>query len=127
MHAQNTALFLGQVPHPQTGRPEINLEVGRMFIDQLEMIAEKTKGNLTEDEDEMLKGTLTELRLAFVRAQGGVVSGAFSQTDSDLDEEDEAAPPQQIGKGPETAPSKPTPAPEEETGSRKKFTKSYGS
>ena len=47
MQAQNAALFLGQIPNPQTGKAEVNLEVARMFIDQLAMIQEKTRGNLT--------------------------------------------------------------------------------
>ncbi|MGH7936516.1 MAG: DUF1844 domain-containing protein, partial [Chthoniobacterales bacterium] len=34
MQAQNAALFLGQIPNPQTGKAEVNLEVARMFIDQ---------------------------------------------------------------------------------------------
>jgi len=41
MHAQNAALFLGQIPNPKTGESEINLDLARMFIDQLEMIQEK--------------------------------------------------------------------------------------
>ena len=35
MHAQNAALFLGQIPNPQTGEGEVNLDLARMFIDQL--------------------------------------------------------------------------------------------
>ncbi len=44
MQAQNAALFLGQIPNPQTGKGEVNLEVAKMFIDQLAMIQEKTRG-----------------------------------------------------------------------------------
>ena len=50
MHAQNAALFLGQIPNPQTGQGEVNLELAKMFIDQLAMIQEKTRGNLTNEE-----------------------------------------------------------------------------
>jgi hypothetical protein len=50
MQAQNAALFLGQIPNPQTGKGEVNLEVAKMFIDQLAMIQEKTRGNLTSEE-----------------------------------------------------------------------------
>jgi len=42
MHAQNAALFLGQIPNPKTGQGEVNLDLARMFIDQLAMIQEKT-------------------------------------------------------------------------------------
>ena len=49
MQAQNAALFLGQIPNPQTGKGEVNLELAKMFIDQLGMIQEKTRGNLTNE------------------------------------------------------------------------------
>src|ERR1700716_215277 len=66
MQAQNAALFLGQIPNPQTGQGEVNLELARMFIDQLAMIQEKTRGNLTKEEAAVLKNTLTNLQMAFV-------------------------------------------------------------
>lgn len=43
MQAQQAAMFLGHVPSPQTGKPEVNLEYARMFIDQIEMLQEKTR------------------------------------------------------------------------------------
>src|SRR5207253_3322308 len=70
MHAQNAALFLGQIPNPKTGQPEINLDLARMFIDQLEMIQEKTRGNLTNEETMVLRNTLCNLQMAFVEASG---------------------------------------------------------
>ena len=54
MHAQNAALFLGQIPNPKTGQGEVNLDLARMFIDQLAMIQEKTRGNLTSEEAKVL-------------------------------------------------------------------------
>lgn len=123
MHAQNAALFLGQIPNPKTGQGEVNLDLARMFIDQLAMIQEKTRGNLTTEEAKVLSNALSNLQMAYVevareQARGGVQP-----------ESSEAAP----SPGPEEQPStaKPeTPAPtgsaESETESRKKFTKSYG-
>src|SRR5438046_5440914 len=70
MHAQNAALFLGQIPNPKTGEPEINLDVARMFIDQLEVIQEKTHGNLTNEETMVLPNTLSNLQMALVEALG---------------------------------------------------------
>jgi len=70
MHAQNAALFLGQIPNPKTGEPEINLDLARMFIDQLEMIQEKTRGNLTNEETTVLRNTLSNLQMAYVEASG---------------------------------------------------------
>ena len=66
MQAQNAALFLGQIPNPQTGKAEVNLEVARMFIDQLAMIQEKTRGNLTSEESTVLRNALSSLQMAFV-------------------------------------------------------------
>src|SRR4029077_2307705 len=68
MQAQNAALFLGQIPNPQTGQAEVNLEVARMFIDQLAMIQEKTRGNLTSEETTVLRNALSSLQMAFVEA-----------------------------------------------------------
>src|SRR5438477_549820 len=58
MHAQNAALFLGQIPNPKTGEGEVNLELAKMFIDQLAMIQEKTRGNLTNEESTVLRNAL---------------------------------------------------------------------
>ncbi len=124
MQAQNAALFLGQVPHPATGQPEVNLEVARMFIDQLEMIEEKTRGNLTSEEADLMNGTLTELRLAFVRASGGAIStptGSLSANEGSSPSSTH----QPTAAEPSPAADTPTP-PSEPSESRKKFTKSYG-
>src|SRR5919198_4148162 len=68
MHAQNAALFLGQIPNPKTGQGEVNLDLARMFIDQLAMIQEKTRGNLTNEETTVLRNTLSNLQMAYVEA-----------------------------------------------------------
>jgi uncharacterized membrane protein len=119
MQAQNAALFLGQIPNPQTGHAEVNLEVARMFIDQLAMIQEKTRGNLTSEEATVLRNALSSLQMAFVEAsQGKGMSGAASAPT-------EPAPTTEPPASAETsAPSMPAPAAESE--SKKKFTKSYG-
>src|ERR1041384_4958610 len=64
--AQMAAMFLGRVPHPQTGQPVKDLESAQMFIDQLEMLAYKTRGNLDNDEKQLLQQNLVALRMAFV-------------------------------------------------------------
>src|SRR3954470_2942806 len=66
MHAQNAALFLGQIPNPKTGEGEVNLELAKMFIDQLAMIQEKTRGNLSNEETTVLRNTLSNLQMAYV-------------------------------------------------------------
>src|SRR5919201_4014913 len=66
MHAQNAALFLGQIPNPKTGEGEVNLELAKVFIDQLAMIQEKTRGNLTSEETTVLRNAISNLQLAYV-------------------------------------------------------------
>src|SRR2546430_7212888 len=75
MHAQNAALFLGQIPNPKTGEGEVNLELAKMFIDQLAMIQEKTRGNLTNDEATVLKNTLSNLQMVYVEVARQVSKG----------------------------------------------------
>ena len=68
---QNTnmaLMFMGLAPNPQTGERMHDLEATRMFIDQLEMLEVKTKGNLSREEEKLLQQSLTHLRLAFVEA-----------------------------------------------------------
>ncbi|HEY7000494.1 MAG TPA: DUF1844 domain-containing protein [Candidatus Udaeobacter sp.] len=124
MHAQNAALFLGQIPNPKTGEAEINLDLARMFIDQLAMIQEKTRGNLTSEEAKVLSNALSNLQMAFVEASGGARPPAVPEPVAP-----ETAAPSQLAEQPSaTQPEKSAPiaSSEPETESRKKFTKSYG-
>ena len=124
MHAQNAALFLGQIPNPKTGEAEINLDLARMFIDQLEMIQEKTRGNLTNEETVVLRNALSNLQMAFVEASGAAQPQRAAQPEPPQPEPSQAA--EQTASGaPEQSP--PIASSESETESRKKFTKSYGS
>src|SRR3954453_22138710 len=75
MQAQNAALFLGQIPNPQTGKGEVNLELAKMFIDQLAMIQEKTRGNLTNEETTVLRNAISNLQMAFVEVSQSTPSG----------------------------------------------------
>lgn len=68
MQSQQAQLFLGRLPSPQTGKAEINLAVARMLINQLEMIREKTRGNLNHEEAEILSSILADLQVAYVQA-----------------------------------------------------------
>jgi hypothetical protein len=61
-------MMLGKVAHPQTGEFMKDVEAARMFIDQLEMLEAKTKGNLNRQEDGLLKQALAALHMAFVEA-----------------------------------------------------------
>ncbi|MBV9392556.1 MAG: DUF1844 domain-containing protein, partial [Verrucomicrobia bacterium] len=71
MQAQNAAFMLGQIPHPQTGKAEVNLEMAQLLIDQLVMIQEKTRGNLNAEESRILAGAISNLQMSFVEADAG--------------------------------------------------------
>jgi hypothetical protein len=69
MQQSNMAmLLLGKVPNPQTGETIRDIEAARLFIDQLEMLEIKTKGNLRKEEEQLLKQSLMSLRMAYVEA-----------------------------------------------------------
>ena len=69
MQQANMALMLlGKFAHPETGKVTKDIEAARLFIDQLEMLEVKTRGNLTKDEEALLKQSLMSMRLAFVEA-----------------------------------------------------------
>jgi hypothetical protein len=122
MQAQNAALFLGQIPNPQTGQGEVNLELAKMFIDQLAMIQEKTRGNLTNEETAVLRNTLSNLQMAFVEVsqeKQGDKAGSISKPEPEVETPPPAAP-SSVEKPDESA------ALQAESESRKKFTKSYG-
>src|SRR5215467_13675552 len=69
MQQSNMAMMLmGKAPHPETGKPVRDLESAKLFIDLLEMLEAKTKGNLTKEEQNLLKQTLMAVRMGFVEA-----------------------------------------------------------
>ena len=59
---------LGEVPDPLTNTNNINLPLAKQTINIIEMLKEKTKGNLTEDEDRLIENILYDLRLKYVSA-----------------------------------------------------------
>jgi hypothetical protein len=64
--AQPALIFLGEVPHPGTGKAEIHLEQARLQIDLLDVLRIKCRGNLTADEEGLLDRVLYELRMRWV-------------------------------------------------------------
>jgi len=65
-------VHLGDAPHPETGEPVTpNLPLAKQTIDILAMLAEKTKGNLTPEEERFMENLLTDLRFRFVQRTSG--------------------------------------------------------
>jgi Domain of unknown function (DUF1844) len=120
MHAQNAALFLGQIPNPKTGEGEVNLELAKMFIDQLAMIQEKTRGNLTNEESTVLRNALSNLQMAYVEVARETPKGVGHPKPT------EQPGPEQKPSAPSSETAPPITSTESESESKKKFTKSYG-
>ena len=59
-------IFLGEMPNPITNKEEKNLKQAKFLIDTLVLIREKTIGNLTKEEGELLNGSIFELQKRFV-------------------------------------------------------------
>jgi hypothetical protein len=68
--ATSAMVHLGAVPESEGGTGEKNLPLAQQTIDTLELLQEKTRGNLTEEETKLLQSVLYELRMSFVKARG---------------------------------------------------------
>jgi len=64
--ASNAASALGMMEHPVTHSREVDVELGKHWIDVLGMLQKKTAGNLTAKEKQMLDGLLADLRMQYV-------------------------------------------------------------
>ena len=107
------AMFMGKVPNPENNQMVVDLDAAQIFIDQLEMLEAKTKGNLDAEEQNILKQGLTMVRMAFVEAVESAQKQASQPAPS--------APPSSSPSP--TAPTSPAAA--DEGDARKKFTKKY--
>ncbi len=62
-------LHLGEIPDPSTGKKTKDLALAKHVIDTIGMLKEKTAGNLTMEEKQLIENILTELRLRYVKAK----------------------------------------------------------
>ena len=113
-------MLLGKMPHPESGETIEDIEAARLFIDQLEMLEVKTKGNLDTREEKLLKQSLTALRMAFVETVNRQASEPQARPSAS---EASGAPGKEAAKTADEAGQPAAPASEEE--SRKKFSKKY--
>jgi hypothetical protein len=114
-HASMALIYLGMSPHPDTGETMFDLDGARHFIDTLEMLEARSKGNLSADEATVLKQALTTTRLTFVQAveRGGPEKSPAASNP--------APPTAAPAAAPESA-AAPAPSGDDE---RKKFVKKY--
>ncbi len=69
MSMNTSALYhLGEIADPKTGKSVVDLDLARHAIDTLVLMEEKTKGNLSADEEQLLKNILYDIKLKFVNA-----------------------------------------------------------
>jgi len=73
--ASTAAIHFGDLPDPVSGKPpEQNLDGASQIIEILSLLDQKTRGNLTAEERQVLEQVLYELRMRFVEAKSAVKS-----------------------------------------------------
>jgi hypothetical protein len=66
--AAQVLMQLGEIENPIAGKRQVDLEAARYSIDVLQMLEDKTRGNLAPDEERYLKAALHDLRMRYVEA-----------------------------------------------------------
>jgi hypothetical protein len=79
MIGSNAAMVLGAYADPRTGQPVIDPEAARELIDMLDALHEKTKGNLTPEEDTLLLDLLGKLKMTYLEINQAVAAQAATQ------------------------------------------------
>ena len=82
--ASNAASALGMMEHPVTGKREVDLELGKHWIDILGMLQQKTRNNLAPQEQQILESLLADLRMQYVSLTNAVASKARSFSSRDI-------------------------------------------
>lgn len=83
--ASNAASSLGMMEHPVTHKREVDLELGKHWIDVLGMLQKKTAGNLSVPEAKLLEGWLADLRMQFVSlGSSAAAKGPRAYTGKDI-------------------------------------------
>ena len=82
--ASNAASSLGMMEHPVTGKREVDLELGKHWIDVLGMLQQKTRGNLLPQEQHILEGLLADLRMQYVSLTNATPPKARTYTSRDI-------------------------------------------
>ena len=80
--ASTAYAYMGGLQDPETKKPVLQLDIAKHQIDIIEMLQEKTKGNLTVPEKNFLENTLYDLRISYVRfASQPPTEGKSSETE----------------------------------------------
>src|SRR5688572_7235949 len=104
MQQANLAMMLlGKMPNPETGKTMRDLEAAQLFVNQLEMLEAKTRGNLSPPEDAMLKQTLMSLRMIFVEAVNAPATPQPAAATTPTPAVENKAPPEEAAGGEDPA------------------------
>jgi hypothetical protein len=74
--ATEALVALGQVPNPLTNKAELQPEQAKYLIDTLEVLQQKTKGNLAPAEQQLIDSILHQMRMLFVATATGTTAGS---------------------------------------------------
>jgi len=80
---------LGKLVNPMTKKTEVSLEGARMTIDMIEMLKEKTKGNLDEEENRMVREILSNLQMNYVETSENPPAESSDKEKKDAPKEEE--------------------------------------
>jgi len=80
MLGSNAAMVLGGYADPRTGQPVIDPDAARELIDMLDALHEKTKGNLSPEEDSLLLDLNGKLKLTYLEINQALAAQAAAQT-----------------------------------------------
>ncbi len=69
--AIQASIFMGEMPNPATNKKEEDLPQAKFIIDTLGMLKEKTKGNLSQEETNLIENVLYELRMQYITKKKG--------------------------------------------------------
>ena len=69
--AQNAGLFLGKIPNPATGESSLNIRAAKSVLDSLEMLQDKSQGNLVQEEQAFLDKAITNIQSLLDAAENG--------------------------------------------------------
>ena len=118
---------MGKLANPMTGKAEVDLEGAQASIDMLDMLEEKSRGNLDPDEEKGLSEALTALRLNFVQARQG--GGQREAPSAPAEPAPTAAETTERAPAPDTTKSSGVEQPKEQPGddpSKTRYHKTYG-
>jgi len=79
MLGSNAAMVLGAYADPRTGQPMIDPDAARELIDMLDALREKTRGNLSPEEDTLLLDLLGKLKMTYLEVNQAIAAQAQAQ------------------------------------------------